>query len=298
MAKKKQIADSPADGGPAPASPGAGLPFNEQLGSSSVVGDRFPHPQEPWYARWAASVKWWFQQGWKTTPAFRYIQFLVSLCAGLTIVLFIFRLSPLTALIGTIVTLWLATVVSLFAQVAAKGGPKTLLGQIFLAFMAITFMASVAMLWSWFFFEVPPAVGRFLGTGISKGAEEEAASAPDDLSFTPCESADDANLPDALFGPPGDDVGMLRQWMRTIDSGALKKLKAEVGQAKLFWLLTNEFPKPYKGFDVRVYTGTTEKVITCAFLVTPGISLGITPLARTAESGPPGPFMFRGSDKT
>src|SRR5712691_770258 len=102
MAKKKQNPDSP-DAVP-PALPTQEPPFPAQPGTPPGVSPQpLVHPKEPWYAGWAENLKWWFQQGWKTTPAFRYIQFLVSLCAGLTIVLFIFRLPPLTALIGTIV---------------------------------------------------------------------------------------------------------------------------------------------------------------------------------------------------
>lgn len=116
------------------------------------------------------------------------------------------------------------------------------------------------------------------------------APPPQEFSFSQGLTADDPNLPDALFGAANDDLGMPRNWLRSIDRGGLHTLKAEDHEAKLFWLLTNSFEDLYPAFQCYVCAQTSDKVVVNAFLLHPGGTISFVPLLRGPE---PGAGVFR-----
>lgn len=220
---------------------------------------------------------------------FRFFRAVVGICAGLAIIFYIFQLSPAAALFGTIGTVFVAIVLVIFAQIAHSKGPNTPLAWSVIVFVGLMFMASVLLLWTWLFFKWPSHIGRFLGEGqapnvvhVGPPPEPDPKQPPDEFVPRQYVTADDDKFP--LFGAPSDDQGMLRQWMRLVDGGALRKLKLQdLAEARLFWLLTEEFKDTYSPFDARVHVLTTDKVISAAFLVRSGSQL--LPLPRLPDQG-------------
>lgn len=217
-------------------------------------------------------LSWWIAEGVKAVPALRYLQGLMAVMAAIGIVLFYFKLPAETAVFGTVFFIILATGLIVFSEMAKAGDePKSLPARV-LYYVIVTVIAlSIIFLFTWGFFEFPSALNRFFLKSTPLVAQP--VSAPDEFHFTPCLTADDRNLPDELFGPTDDDIGMHRQWMRIMDGGASKKLKVVATDSAMpFWLLTDAFGGLHHGFDAHVYAGTPDKVIICAFLVQPNSS--------------------------
>jgi hypothetical protein len=108
-----------------------------------------------------------------------------------------------------------------------------------------------------------------------------------------CHGADDPNLPEELFGRANDNDAMLRQWLRTIDAGGIKKLGVIAdGDAELLWLITPAFDNNYKAFTAQVFTLSSTKVIASAFLAHKDENPRFTPLPREKDEAAPGRFHF------
>jgi hypothetical protein len=256
------------------------------------VPDQGAAPGQKWYATLGTKVGELIQLLFHITTRFPFLNavwFVVVVVIAVAIARGL-GLDERTTFLASAIAILLFVLVVVYKVIAGLARAKLALHALVLSWAAvILFLLFMAFLGSSVLFGWPLKLQRWLDASesVSFGQVLE------EFAVTPCQKADDTNLPESLFGLPGDDLGMPRQWMRTMDAGALWKLKLNDEQeGKMFWLLTQKFPGNYRPFTAHVYAGTTQKVILSAFLVEPNGEVKLVALTRAQDLGVPGLYRF------
>jgi hypothetical protein len=197
-----------------------------------------------------------------------------------------------TTFLSSAVAVMLFVVVVIYKVVTGLAKAKLTPQALVLSWAAlILFLIFIALLMSSVFFGWPLKLQRWLDT---QATIINYVAPPEAFTFTTGISADDSSLPDEIFGSAKDDIGMPRQWMRTLDAGAMNKLKVNnISDLKPFWLLTNKFTGDHRPFTAFVYAGTPEKVVISAFLLSPNGETKMVSLKRGPDPGTPGQYVFQ-----